>query len=362
VSAVESLVRGIAATLPAGVRERYREEWRADLDAATDAGIRPRSIVAGALGVAMSIDREQPASSGVPAGRLAVRRLRVVLAAGTTALLMLIAMVLWGMGPDSVGGAVFLVCAYLSGAVALVALVGMLRAVFRATADSPRALGIRIWIGVGILALAGFVVLTFVMPLFGVLLSMIGMGLLAAALVLVLLRDPQTPGAPVGTGARIGISLAFCAAIVAITVVGRMHVYVWNPLARMPGMTLDEIYAALAAAREMPYPLVAEMWTGFWGIVALVFPVFAFVPHRGLRRLLTVRRLIGLGLVGIAFTAWGVTMLGFGMGMGMADTFAISGADAAPFGRLIGLAGVGCACVAVLLGLLPTRIRPVASA
>ena len=51
-------------------------------------------------------------------------------------------------------------------------------------------------------------------------------------------------------------------------------------------------------------------------------------------------------------------VIGFGMGMGMADAFMTSGGDAAVSGPVLAAIGGVAFVAALLVGLLPGRIRP----
>lgn len=86
----ERWVRLAAALLPTHVRERYREEWLADLDGARELGIPTSSIAVGALLFTATIDRSAPEISGVPlsiAARIHARRgIALILSAGVLAL------------------------------------------------------------------------------------------------------------------------------------------------------------------------------------------------------------------------------------------------------------------------------------
>ena len=119
------VVRAIAATLPAGVRARYREEWLSDAAGADELGISRADVVIGALGIAASIDRENPEVSGVTPRRLAFRRLRVGLAMAATALLLWVVTFLWAVTP------LLLLLVAATGAIAVAALFGAARAARR---------------------------------------------------------------------------------------------------------------------------------------------------------------------------------------------------------------------------------------
>jgi hypothetical protein len=56
----------VARTLPPTIRDRYREEWRADVAAAAEAGITPASVAVGAAVFSATLDRDAPAIAGIP--------------------------------------------------------------------------------------------------------------------------------------------------------------------------------------------------------------------------------------------------------------------------------------------------------
>jgi hypothetical protein len=355
-----TLIRIVAATLPAGVRDRYREEWVADAAGVRELGVSPWAVVGGALGVAVGIDREHPAASGMTPRRLMFRRLRVMLAMLLTSLVLLVFGVMWGIwspmrssvtsAASPVAGRVLLVLVLVSGAVGLLALVGVLRA-------RHRARGTRSW-GAADVAVAVTlplaVVATLLVPFVSAPLVLAG---IVAVVVLLLVEDPRSARPPLRRGAAVTLSAFSSVSVLAALAGSLLHVYLWNPLARMPGMTLDEIYAGLAAARELPSPVLPVAWAALWCVAALVLIVLAALPYPGIRRLATARRIAGIGILGVALVTGGSWFVGFGMGMGMADAFQTSGGDAAVSGPILALIGLAYLVAAVLVGLLPSRIR-----
>jgi len=345
----------IAATLPAGVRERYREEWSADAAGARGLGISPWSVVGGALGVAAGLDREDPLVSGVTPRRLMFRRMRVALAALATAVMLLlfgwVTGVWLGDPSEPLAGRVLLVVVLLASAAGLLAIVGALRARHRTRAG-------RGW-GAADVAVAVTLPLavaaTVLVPPVGVVLVL---GAALAAVVVVHVEDPRPQQATLRRGPALALAAASALGILAALAASLLHVFVWNPLAKLPGMTLDEIYAGLAAAHELPSPVLPIACVVVWGLAALALLVLAALPHPGIRHLLTARRLAGAGILGIALIAGGTWFLGFGMGMGIADAFMTTGGDAAVSGRILSTVGAVFGVAALLLGLLPSRIRP----
>ncbi|PZQ89895.1 MAG: hypothetical protein DI534_09040 [Leifsonia xyli] len=356
-------VRVIAATLPAGVRERYREEWLADVAGASAARVAPGAVVMGALGVAVHIDRDNPAVAGIPVRRLLFRRLRVALAALGATLLILLMSMWWGVwtNVDSRGlpplatlswlGRGIVAAAVFGGLVALLAFGGALRALLRMRRGRPwRAVDTAVAVTLPLAVAA-----TVLAPVVSVPLLFGG----AIALIVVLTtEDPREQGRPLGRGSALLLATLSGLGILAMLAGSLLHTYVWNPVARMPGMTLDEIYAGLAAAGELPSPALPIAWALLWCLVVLALIVCAALPQPRIRRLMTARRLAGFGILGIAVVAGGSWFVGFGMGMGMADAFMTSGGDAAASGPMLTMVGILFALAALLIGLLPSRIRP----
>jgi len=69
----DSVVRLAARLLPAPMRERYLEQWNADLRDATEAGLRPASIALAALTFAANYDRPLPSRPALTADQRARR-------------------------------------------------------------------------------------------------------------------------------------------------------------------------------------------------------------------------------------------------------------------------------------------------
>ncbi|MCR2792021.1 hypothetical protein NQ156_02990 [Microbacterium sp. zg.Y625] len=175
------------------------------------------------------------------------------------------------------------------------------------------------------------------------------------AVVFALVAPPGSadPPASLRTRALWGSTFAVAAlALVALTVA---HVTVWNPLARVPGMGVERIYAEMIAANQLSLRIdpILVAWAALWVFVALGVVVASLVPAIGDR--LTARRLVvaGCALLGlIGTTGW---IAGFNIGMALADTFLTSGADAAPVGPALRLVGQVFLVAALIIGLAPSR-------
>lgn len=81
------IIRAAARTLPAGIRDRYREQWLADARDATEAGLRPASIALAALAFAVTLDRPL-ASRAVPTAEQRARRSQLAVGLALSAALL----------------------------------------------------------------------------------------------------------------------------------------------------------------------------------------------------------------------------------------------------------------------------------
>ena len=350
-SAAERLVRGVAATLPAAIRERHREEWLADLDGASEAGIARSDVAWGAAAFALTLSRSDPAVSGMTRPALAARRAHwglVVLGLGTIP-----ALGLFVAGAFDTRGDTSPVVVLATAAVATLVAVGLLTLMVAAATALPlppmlafavAAVAMVVAVGVGLAAFAAFALLVLGFPI-----------LLVGTLILVFALVPAR-GTAVTAVARWGVGAGTVLAVALIVALGVLHVLVWSPIAKLPGLTLDEIYAGLAAANETPSPVILIAWGASAVLAALAVVAFAVVPAPALRRGRSRRRLVLLALVTISVTSFSVWVAGFGMGMGIADTFVTDGGDAGVAGRLLMLLGVLVGMGAMLLA-APTAPR-----
>ncbi len=134
---------------------------------------------------------------------------------------------------------------------------------------------------------------------------------------------------------------------------GVLHISVWNPLAKVPGLSLDEIYSAMSAAGEAPLDAFFMVWAIFWAAMAVTLPILCGI--RGIAWFFTVRRIVVVALLMVGATASFHWLAGFNMGMSLADTFMTSGGDAAISGPAIAIAGQTALVAALLIGLTPHR-------
>ena len=152
----------------------------------------------------------------------------------------------------------------------------------------------------------------------------------------------------------VGIAGIAFALTVAYSIAGSLQVLVWNPKAAVPGATLEEIAAAMARANEtLAVPLVVT-----WAATGILLAAGVFVA--ALARQLPGGAAAKLGLATIALGAPSHWFASFPAGMGLADTFATSGGDHAPWGMV--LYAVSAVAFAVLLALVVRRrsgIKPI---
>ncbi|MBM7831398.1 hypothetical protein JOE59_002103 [Agromyces cerinus] len=344
--------------LPDARRERYREEWAADLRDAPAAGVSTAQLVAGAFGVVLRAPRS-PEAFGVTQGALAGRRLRWA-AAWSMAAVML-ALGSFFTTPFLDGGAFG---DLRSGVFVVVALIGGVGLVWLAAAMhgllASRAPGLRwaVSLGVAVLAVPVLAVLSVALVpamMLGGMLAGVAIAIFAAALPAE--TDPELrrtrPGLPARLGTR---ATAFVGAVVVLggAAFAVVHILVWNPQSKVPALSLPEIYAQMADRGEPAGPSVAYalVWAATWVPLGLLFLATAAFGNRGILRRLDARRIARASLVavvGIGFTQW---VAGFSMGMSIADTFAVSGGDSAVSGLLL-TAAATVAGVIVALRVLP---------
>lgn len=357
-----AVLRLLARTLPAHVRARYREEWLADLAGAQELDLSRGSILLGALATAVSMDRDDPVVLGVPVSVEAVRRARWAAAfLGSAGLL---AVGLWwnggyAMEENPLSPVLEWVGQTLGILAAVFAAVGtwqLLRALFVGV-DAfglTRVLllglaGLGCMLGLGLVLLSPFVGL-----LYGFMGLVVGLVLAAGG------PRGAIPTAPLAPMRRVLLALPFAVGALLMLGVVLMHVFVWNPLAKLPGMTLDEIYAVMGSAGgSSSGGEVSVAAVVVCGLLLLAPPVLAATPALAGPR--STRRIVLLGLLSISVTGGLSFFLGFGMGMGIADDFGTDGGDAAASGPLISILAQLVLVVAVFVGFAPASRRRLAA-
>jgi hypothetical protein len=349
-SAAGKLIVGVAGTLPAVARNRYREEWLADLDGARELGLSEWSVLGGAVTTAITIDRTDPQVTGIPRAHLARNRTRWVAAFLGSAVVLSGGMFLWGgyetwaTYPIAFG---FKALAFLFGALGLFASMGAL--VVALDADGRRTARA---LGIGALVLLGLLLSVMFVPFAGVL----GIPVALAAF-LIAVSGPREPvrSHKMPPRRRIMLALPFTVISLLLIAAGILHITVWNPVARVPGLSLTEIYLAMSAANETPVATIVIMWAACCGIAAVCLPILSDIPQ--FSSFTTTRRIVVAGLLVVGATAATQWVAGFNMGMSLADTFMTSGGDAAVSGPVIAIVGLAALIAALFVGLAPHRVN-----
>ena len=125
------------------------------------------------------------------------------------------------------------------------------------------------------------------------------------------------------------ISLLGGAAVLAYAIFAALQIQVLNPLATVPGSTLQEIHAAVGQTAD-------TMGWGLMIVILLIGPLLAVVVA-----IFTVRGRLSAGtalMIMLALLALGTPayfMASFPAGMTLADTFGVGGADHAPWADIL---------------------------
>jgi hypothetical protein len=159
---------------------------------------------------------------------------------------------------------------------------------------------------------------------------------------------------------RVARAAAFGALNLLVLAAGVLHILVWNPLARVPGLGLDEIYDRMQAVGEgTTSGAMVVIWAVFWLAATVLYVAACGVPR--IAPILANRHIDVVGLLIIGGTCGFHWMAGFSMGMSLADTFATSGGDAAISGPVIALTGQACIVTALFVALVRSPSRPAAA-
>lgn len=125
------------------------------------------------------------------------------------------------------------------------------------------------------------------------------------------------------------LGLAGYLSVVGYAVAGVFQILVWNPLAAVPGATLDEIHAVMERANESLSAPVVLVWAATGTLLA------AAVLIATLKQSISIKVTTVLYLLLLALGAPSHMMASFPAGMGIADAFATSGGDHAPWGVML---------------------------
>ncbi|WP_010206305.1 hypothetical protein [Salinibacterium sp. PAMC 21357] len=361
-------ITAIARTLPTAAATRYGEEWQADLDGAAELDLPATSIVWGAAIIAITIDRDAPEVTGITLTAVAARRARWALGAFISAGILGAGLFLWGgyhVPQSSSGpGAALLAAAALILKVAAItfSVVGVLatvRAIITQVAASRQNKGgssrtfrlrpssVTVWL---LAAVVITVALLMLVPLVVVVVAVLATPI---ALTIAASSNSSHDRVPIRRRTQWLVAVTTVLLTFATVAIGTLHIVVWNPLAAVPGLSLDAIYAQMAAAGESPFPYLIWSWGVFWSLAALAFGGICLAPKLGGRMSARALAASGLTIVGLTLLFHGFA--GFNMGMSLADTFAIGGGDTAPSGPALAILGQLCLVTIVWLLLLPQR-------
>ena len=131
-------------------------------------------------------------------------------------------------------------------------------------------------------------------------------------------------------------------ALAAYSITGAFQTLVWNALAAVPGATLGEIYTALDDAGESLGAPRVIAWSAV-GVALAATALIATILAKAPRASNVIAGYLAL-IVLAAPSHWFVAFTG---GMGIADAFATSGGDHAPWGGLL-YTGSGLALLALV--------------
>ena len=129
-------------------------------------------------------------------------------------------------------------------------------------------------------------------------------------------------------GRSVRVALVGLVLVAGYAVVGTLHTLVWNPLAAVPGATMEEIHAGLDQANEsLGAPVVIV-----WAAVGVLLAAGLVVVGAGKRSDLPAKTVLVIDLLLLVFAAPSHWCAAFPAGMGIADAFATHGGDHAPWG------------------------------
>ncbi|WP_256871749.1 hypothetical protein [Paenarthrobacter nitroguajacolicus] len=129
---------------------------------------------------------------------------------------------------------------------------------------------------------------------------------------------------------RVIVSIVGLLGIAAYALFAALQILVWNPLAAVPGATLDEIHEGLARHNESISLAAVLTWSSIGTVLGAV--VVMLTARRVISRMRTV---VILQLLILVLGAPMYFFASFSAGMALADAFFISGGDYSPWGKLL---------------------------
>ncbi|AMB59054.1 hypothetical protein [Microterricola viridarii] len=382
-SVAERGIRVAAATLPASMRKRYREQWLADVRDADELGLSRAAIVAGAFTFSMRLGRTAEVR-GYAVTELMMRRVRWGLALVISSPVVLVTLWMTGTLSSEPGSPLALLVAAAGRLSLTVMTLGFLLLIAAARGANRMALVGTALVAVGLLGvvvpaalatmlpgtdwvyrngvLAAAIPLLIVLAVVGAFLALIGF---ARGLAHVEVPTRTAPGSTkAATRARAGlVAFVLLALLLAF---GSYETLVLSPLTMAPGYELSEIYALLSPPDRSWGIMMVMIWLVFWSVAVLALLALCLLRGRlaaALNVLLTPRRLtvyaLLLGAVIIFFQGWS----GFSLGMSISDTIPPFAGGRSWQGQALSALGALSFVVAIMLALVPgPRRAPVPAA
>jgi len=141
--------------------------------------------------------------------------------------------------------------------------------------------------------------------------------------------------------------------VVVVVGLGVADTLVWYPMAAVPGMSLAEIRAGVAAAGETDSDAAIAVWALFWLVASLVTLAMSRWSRLALWQSPNLRTMVGgLVVLGAAFTEWWAS---FGIKMGLGDSLAGHGGVFTPTDPILTMIGAIALTVALRAGLTSRR-------
>jgi hypothetical protein len=306
---VSLIIRAAARTLPAAIRERYREQWLADARDAPEAGLSPASITRAALAFAVTYDRPLPARR-VPTAQQRAERSRLAVGLALSAALLALSVYPAFSFGSVTGFAVWdFVVFFTTALLAVYGVLAPITALVLVRGTRPRA-------AVSLLAAATIApLLSFLSPsdnlyLNGLVVFLAAAMLIGLACVLLWRSSGRSRRAPV-VGALAVWAVTAAAVVYAAAVA-------W-PARTLPvyAQPTQEYYAEWLASKESFEALVAQTFV-VWAIAGAILGLLVVAIGRRLSE----RDATGLGAVGVAVSLLGASGVFGLLELGMSDTVA----------------------------------------
>lgn len=361
----QGLLKAISWLVPAVQRQRFIAHWKVAAPPAGSVGFAQFTLLCRALFAALTLDRVRPIDPGAELERWATRRVWRTAALAAALLPWGFIFMLFGgfdLEPATLanGQQLFSVAALIGRILALLGaaflVVGAAQIMFYRLGRTRVRLRLPTWAAV--LLFVGVLVLLTAYTAVGYgVVALCAIGVLFGSLTA---QRPPRHAVILRTGAQLRRGLLLVLLSIGVSAVGLLHVLRWNPQAKVPSLSLDQIYTQLYAAGERSGAMEMYIWAGCWPVCAALVAIGAACRWRvapGTSRgwLIAGGLLIGAQVFFLWFAS-------FAMSMGLADAFDTSGADAAPAGYFLTLCGTAALSVAGYLSWAPPPPRRSVSA